>query len=429
MLELTSPARLHAASIPVLRFIAGLALALLFTAAASSQAAPARVRLGVDVLLSDRLDLIRSRRIGLITNPTGMTSGHESTIDALFRTPGVTLAALFGPEHGVRGAADAGESVDNAVDAATGVPVYSLYGRSKKPEPAVLAGLDLLIYDIQDIGSRAYTYIYTMALCMEAARDAGIPFIVLDRPNPLGGELIEGPVLDPRFKSFIGLYPIPYIYGMTVGELARLFNEEYGIHCNLTVVPMDGWRRSMRFEESGVMWVPTSPHIPYPMSVWYCAITGCIGELHQVNVGIGMPAPFEYIGAEWIRASELAAELNRRKIPGIFFRPVHYKPFYSNHEGLELEGVQIHILDRDVCRPMAAQIQILAALQQLYPGHNIYATSRIDMFNKAMGTDQVQAQILAGRTAADIIASWQTALTQFVALRAKYLIYPEARRL
>lgn len=429
MLDLISPVRPSAAGVTAFARIAGLVFALVLMAAVVSLAAPAKVRLGIDVLLSDRLDLIRGRRIGLITNPTGLTSGHESTIDALFRTPGVTLAALFGPEHGVRGAADAGESVDNAVDAVTGVPVYSLYGRTQKPSTAMLAGLDLLIYDIQDIGSRAYTYIYTMALCMEAAREAGIPFIVLDRPNPLGGELIEGPVLDPHFKSFIGLYPIPYVYGMTVGELAQLFNAEYGIHCNLTVVPMDGWRRSMRFEETGVMWVPTSPHIPYPMSVWHCATTGCIGELQQVNVGIGMPAPFEYIGAEWIRATRLAEELNRRKIPGIFFRPLHYKPFYSSHKGLELEGVQIHILDRDVYRPMAAQIQILETLHKLYPEQDIYATPRVDMFNKAMGTDQVQAQILAGRSAAEIIASWQPALSQFATLRARYLIYPEARRL
>ncbi len=392
-------------------------------ASACTAAQPAKVKLGVDVLLSEKLGIIQGKRLGLITNATGLTSTHEATIDALAKAPGARLVALYGPEHGVRGDAEAGASVDSYVDEKSGIKVFSLYGKTNKPTREMLEGVEVLLYDIQDIGSRAYTYIYTMAYGMEAARENNIPFIVLDRPNPLGGELMEGPVLDPKFKSFIGLYPIPYVYGMTVGELAQLFNKEFGINCDLTVVPMAGWKRSMRFEETGVMWVPTSPHIPYPMTTWYCATVGCLGELQQVNEGVGMPAPFEFIGAEWIKADALAQELNRRKIPGVFFRPLHYRPFYGNFKGQNLQGVQIHILDREAFRPMITQIHILSALHALYPEKNIYDTQRVGMFNKAMGTDQVQQQISSGASAGEIVASWQPSMKQFEKMRQKYLLY------
>lgn len=381
------------------------------------------VRLGIDVLLAEKKSLVQDKRIGLITNPTGLTSAHQSSIDALHALPDARLTALFGPEHGVRGDADAGEHVGSHVDEKTGVQVFSLYGRDNKPTARMLEQVDVLIYDIQDIGSRAYTYIYTMALAMEAAREKGIPFLVLDRPNPLGGLLMEGPVLDIRFKSFIGLYPIPYIYGMTVGELAQYFNKEFGINCDLTVVPMSGWQRQMRFADTGVMWVPTSPHIPYPITVWSCATTGCIGELHQVCEGVGMPGPFDYIGAPWMQADELARELNGRAIPGVFFRPLHFKPFYGNFKGIDLQGVQIHIVDVNAFRPMFTQIHILCALHKLYPEKDIYDTNRIDMFRKAMGTDQVEKQIKAGWTAEKIVDSWHADLEKFRQTREKYLIY------
>jgi uncharacterized protein YbbC (DUF1343 family) len=405
-----------------------LVCAILLVVAVPLFAGDGPVRLGIDVLLNEKLDLIQGKRLGLITNATGLTSAHESTIDALIKAPGIRLVALFGPEHGVRGDVEAGVAIDSYSDPKTGITVFSLYGSTSKPTPEMLRGVDLLLYDIQDIGSRAYTYIYTMARAMEAARENHIPFIVLDRPNPLGGNLVEGPVLDPRYSSGIGLYPIPYVYGMTVGELARLFNMEFGIGCELTVVPMTGWRRDMYFEETGIMWVPTSPHIPQVLSVWYCAAVGCLGELHQVDVGVGMPGPFEYIGAEWVRADELADELNSRHIPGLFFRPLHYKPFYGTFKGVGLQGVQIHLLDRSAFKPMAAQIHILAALQKLYPDKNIYDTRRLDMFQKAMGTDQVHKQILAGKSVDAILASWQAGLKSFAALRQKYLLYPQEAR-
>ncbi len=384
---------------------------------------PPAIKLGVDVLLSERLDLIRHHRVGLITNPTGLTSDYRSTIDALKGQPQVQLTALFGPEHGVRGDVPAGEHVQNYIDPKTGVQVFSLYGRQNKPTPEMLRDVDVLLYDIQDIGSRAYTYIYTMALAMEAARENNKPFIVLDRPNPLGGHLVEGPVLDPAFKSFIGLFPIPYVYGMTVGELAQLFNNEFGIHCDLTVIPMKGWRRDMSFNDTGLIWVPTSPHVPHFATCYYIAATGCIGELGTINEGVGYPMPFELIGAPWINAELLAKELNGRELPGVLFRPLNYRPYYGAFKEKTIPGIQIHIRDHRTFQPMRTQIHILHALRTLFPEQDFFATRRITSFNHAMGTDLIQKQLSQGLTADEIVANWQKDLEAFAKIRIKYLLY------
>lgn len=388
-----------------------------------SQVKENKIRLGVDVLLSDKLDLIRGKQVGLITNPTGTTSSLQTTIDALNACAYLKLVALYGPEHGVRGDVEGGKKIESYSDEKTGVKVWSLYGKQYKPTKEMLAGVDVLIYDIQDIGSRAYTYIYTMAYGMEAAKENNIPFIVLDRPNPLGGELVEGPVLDPAFKSFIGLYPIPYIYGMTVGELAQFFNKEFAILCNLTIVPMSGWNRKMYFKDTGVMWVPTSPHVPQENTPWFVAATGCIGELGTINEGVGYPLPFELIGAPWINADELAKELNQHGLPGVFFRPTFYRPFYGSLKEKSVQGVQIHILDTKKAQPMRIQLHIIEALRKLYPEQNFFDTPRISSFNRAMGTDRVQQELAAGCTAEEIIDSWQPGLTQFMQDRKKYLLY------
>jgi len=357
------------------------------------------VKPGVEVLLEEHLDLLKGKRVGLITNPSGVNSHMESTVDLLYNHPDIDLVALFGPEHGVRGDVTAGYKVDDFVDPKTGVPVYSLYGKTRKPTPEMLADVDVLIYDIQDIGSRAYTYIYTMALSMEAAAEQGKQFIVLDRPNPLGGNLVEGPVLDPEFSSFIGLYPIPFVYGLTVGELAQLFNTEFGINADLTVVPLKNWRRDMTGDETGLEWVITSPHIPHSKTALFCAATGCIGELHTVDIGIGYTLPFELIGEEWINADELSAELNSYRLPGVYFRPIHYKPYYFTREGTQLQGVQIHITDVGKFEPMTTQIYILCAIRKLYPEQPIFETQRTGMFDKAMGTDRVRREIREGKPA------------------------------
>lgn len=383
----------------------------------------AQVKPGVEVLLTEQLDLIKGKRVGLITNPTGVTSQLVSTIDALSAQPGVTLAALFGPEHGVRGDIFAGEYVADTIDTRTGVPVYSLYGKNRAPTPEMLKDIEVLIYDIQDIGSRAYTYIYTMALSMQAAARQGIPFIVLDRPNPLGGDLIEGPVLEENFKSFIGLYPIPYIYGLTVGELAQYFNQEYQFGTQLTVVPMRGWRRYMMFAETGLPWVPTSPHVPHAQTVYHIAATGCMGELSAVNEGVGYTLPFELIGHTWIDGAKLAAALNAEKLPGVLFRPLHYRPYYFGHKDMPLSGVQMHIVAPQIFRPMLTQLYILATLYKLYPEQNIFNPARVKSFDQAMGTDSVRLRLLRGDSPATIYLSWEPALKEYRAKRERYLLY------
>ena len=384
---------------------------------------PSSVKPGIDVLIEKQRNLIDGKRLGLITNPTGITSQFKSTIDALNEVPGAKLIALFGPEHGVRGDIPGGERIATYKDKKTGITVYSLYGETYKPTPEMMKDLDVLLYDIQDIGSRAYTYIYTMAYGMEAAREANIPFIVLDRPNPLGGNRVEGNVLDPKFKSFIGMYPIPYIYGMTVGELAQLFNKEFDINCDLTVVPLEGWQRDMTYEDTGLMWVPTSPHVPHAVISYFVAAIGCIGELGTVSEGVGTPSPFELIGAPWIDGDKLAEELNSIDLPGVYFRPTYFRPFYLRFIKEQCGGIQIHILDKISFEPAAAQVHILTAIKKLFPDKNIFDTPRISSFDKAFGTDEVRKAVLRGDSAEMIIASWQEQLEKFKKVREKYLMY------
>lgn len=396
---------------------------LLFLAAYSQSNKNKLVKPGIDVLLEDKIDLLKDKRVGLITNPTGVTSELTSTIDALNEHHDIDLVALFGPEHGVRGDVMAGEKIGHYIDSKTGIPVYSLYGKTRKPTKDMLRNIDVLIYDIQDIGSRAYTYIYTMAYAMEAAKENNVTFFVLDRPNPLGGELIEGPVLEPEFSSFIGLYPIPYIYGLTVGELALLFNEEFDINCKLTVVPMKGWERSMTFDDTGLIWVPTSPHIPHSDSPFYCATTGNIGELHSIDNGVGYTMPFELIGEEWIDGNEFAKELNGYNLPGVYFRPLYYKPYYFTNKDRQLQGVQIYITDFESYSPMKTQIYILTTLKKLYPEVDFFNTPRVSMFDKAMGTDKIRIQIDRSISADKIISSWDKDLKEFINLSKKYHLY------
>lgn len=384
---------------------------------------PNQVLPGIDILMSGQTGFLKGKRVGLITNQSGVNVALQSTVDLLHEHPDINLVALFGPEHGVRGDVTAGVKVDDFRDPGTGIPVYSLYGKNRKPTREMLAQLDVLIYDIQDIGSRAYTYIYTMALSMQAAAEQGKQFIVLDRPNPLGGNLVEGPVLEMKFSSGIGLYPIPFVYGMTVGELAQLFNQEFDIHADLTVIPMKHWERDMIGDETGLEWVITSPHIPHAKTALFCAATGCIGELHTVDIGIGYTLPFELIGEAWINPDELSRELNSYRLPGVFFRPMHYKPYYYTRQGVQLQGVQIHITDAKCFRPMKTQLSVLQAIQKLYPEQPIYDTGRIGMFLKAMGTDKVHLQILDGKSADEIMGQWQDQLAEFKEIREKYLLY------
>lgn len=381
------------------------------------------VKPGIDVLLEERLDLIQGKRVGLITNPTAITSEMESDITALYQEPGVELKALFGPEHGVRGDTPAGAKVGTYRDPDTGVPVYSLYGKTRKPTPKMLDSLDILLFDIQDVGIRPYTYVYTMAYAMEAAKEKGIPFIVLDRPNPLGGLLVEGPVLDEAFKSFIGLYPIPYVHGMTIGELAMLFNNAFGIGTDLTVVKMEGWKRNMLFEDTGLLWIPTSPHVPHSDTPFFLAAAGGFGELGTISEGVGTPTPFELVGAPWISASKLADALNSAKLPGVYFRPLTFHQYYAHFSGKNCSGVQIHILNKRRFQPIRTQITILSTLYKLYPHAGIFDSERAKSFYRAMGTDKIQREIEAGWTIEQILNEYKPELFKFLQLRKKFLLY------
>lgn len=309
-----------------------------------------QVKTGIDVLRERGFEPLRGKRVGLITNPTGVDSRLRSTIDILHAAAGVQLVALYGPEHGVRGEYPAGELIDNKIDPTTGIPMFSLYGRTRKPTPEMLKGVDVLVYDIQDIGSRSYTYISTLGLAMEAAAENNIEFVVLDRPNPLGGLKFEGPLVEPAFISFVSQFPIPYVHGFTVGELARFLNEELmlanGVKCKLTVIEMEGWNRSMLFEDTGLQWVPSSPHIPHAHSAYYYPVSGILGELHVINIGVGYTLPFQTFAIDWVtNAGELTRRLNLLQIPGVIFRPTHYRAYYTDMKDKMLHGVQVHLTD------------------------------------------------------------------------------------
>lgn len=398
-----------------------------------SLAAPARaeVRAGVDVLLADGASLLKGKRVALITHPAAVTRDLEATADALFRTPGVTLAALMGPEHGIRGAAYAGEKVADERDAKTNLPVYSLYGKSAKPTPQMLQGVDALVYDVQDIGARSYTYISTLALAMEAAADAHIPLVVLDRPDPAGGRRVEGP-LPPRgwTKSFVNFLPVPYVYGMTPGELAQMINGEGwlpgGKKCRLQVVKLEGWSRDMLFSETGRAWVPTSPHVPRADTSLFYAATGIVGELMSLNEGVGYPQPFELLGAPWIDGDKLADALNALKLPGLAFRALAYKPFYGTHKGELCRGVQIHLLDPKAAPWTAIQFHALEALRALYPDHSVFADAKpegLAGFDRTFGGPQVRQWLESGKPVKDLLAQWQKDDDAFLKRREKYLLY------
>lgn len=387
------------------------------------------VETGIDVLIADGFRPLIGKRVGLITNPTGVTADLRSTVDVLAGADRVDLVALYGPEHGVRGDIHAGDRIDDARDPATGLPVYSLYGRTRKPTPEMLAGLDVLVYDIQDIGSRSYTYISTMAYAMEAAAENGIAFVVLDRPNPLTGNRIEGRPLDLRFKSFVGFFPIPYIYGMTCGELARMINDEGwlagGVSCDLTVIAMRGWRRDMWFEDTGLPWVLTSPHIPRADVSLFYAATGIMGELQVITEGVGYTLPFELAGGPFIRdAGAFADALNARRLPGVRFRPMYFRPYYIDRiRGQECGAVQIYITDRDRAELTTIQFHVMDVVRRMYPDVELFGSRRDDMFDKVSGTDQIRKMFLSNAPLDRILAFWNDVGDDFTARRARYLLY------
>jgi len=388
------------------------------------------VETGLDVLVRDNFRILKGKKVGLITNPTGVDRNLRSAVDILFNAPGVNLTALYGPEHGVRGEFTAGEIIGSAKDPATGLPVFSLYGETRKPSKEMLRGIDILVYDIQDIGSRSYTYISTLGLAMEAAAENNIPFVVLDRPNPLGGIRMEGPLVQPGFFSFVSQYPIPYIHGLTVGELAGYLNEEgllrNGIKCRLEVIKMKGWKREMIFVETGLPWVQSSPHIPHSQTALFYPATGILGELYTVSIGVGYTLPFQLFAAEWINADSLAASLNSLSLPGVKFRPVHFKPYYSVSQGKMIHGVQIHLKDPQIAPLTLLQFYFLQEAHKLWPDKDVFSLcdpSRLEMFDKVCGTDKIRTEFLKTWQVRSILDLFYKDIPAFRKKAERYFLY------
>lgn len=400
---------------------------------------------GIEVLLASRLDLLRGRRVGLVTNPTAVDARLRSSAELLRAHPEVNLVALYGPEHGVRGDAQAGEYVPFYRDPHLGLPVFSLYGETQRPpadmltridaymreydtrhdgktvEPRMLESIEVMVFDLQDVGTRVYTYVATMAYAMQAAAEAGIPFVVLDRPNPITGAALEGPVLRfPEYSSFIGLYPVPLRHGMTAGELARLFNARFLPRpADLTVVPMAGWRRGDWFEATGLPWVLPSPNLPsvdaavvYPGQVML--------EGTNLSEGRGTTRPFELCGAPWLDGYVLARDLNALDLPGVRFREAWFTPTFSKFAGQRCGGVQLHVRDREAFRPVLTTIALLAEVRRLGGDRLEF---HADYFDRVLGQPSVREGLLAGVPAAVLAAEWAPELRAFAALRTEYLLY------
>ena len=385
---------------------------------------------GITVLQRDGFRQLDGMRVGLITNPTGVDNSLKSTIDILAEAPNVRLTALFAPEHGVRGDHVAGATVTNSTDPKTGVPVYSLHGKNLKPTPEMLQNVDVLVYDIQDIGTRSYTYISTMGLAMEAAAQNNKKFMVLDRPNPLGGNKMEGNIAEQGYFSFVSRYPIPYIYGLTPGELARYLNGEgllkSGMKVDLTVIPMTGWHRSMTFADTGMPWVLPSPHIPDPSTVLLYPATGIMGELDYVSIGVGYTLPFKLAGATWIDAQKLSDRLTALKIPGVEFRPIHYKPFYAIFKGENLHGVEVYVRDASAAPLTLIQFYIMQELAALYPSQKAFSKAtpaRLAMFDKVCGSSKVRELFGKNYKVRDMEDFWNKDIEAFKARAEIYMLY------
>lgn len=406
---------------------------------------PGSTKLGIDALFESHLDLFRGKKVGLITNPSGINSRLVSTADLFAKSGDIDLVALYGPEHGVRGNAQAGEYVPFFTDARYGLPVFSLYGQSMKPEAGMLRdidaymrsfdttavgkapdgemvrGIDIMVYDIQDVGSRVYTYVSTMAYAMQACAESGIPFVVLDRPNPINGVDIEGTILDyPASSSPVGLYPVPARHGMTVGELARLFNDRFlSPKADLTVIPMKNWARAFWYDETGLPWVYPSPNMPtldtatvYPGLVYL--------EGTNVSEGRGTTRPFELLGAPWIDGALLTQRLNGLALPGVLFREAWFTPSFSKHQGRLCGGTQVHVTDRSKFRSVATLLSVVKTLRNEYPGQFRFYP---EYFDKVMGGPRVREALEKGRSTEEILTGMEAGLEEFRALRKPYLLY------
>lgn len=392
------------------------------------QAQKIRIKTGIEVLKEQNFKCLEGKRVGLITNPTGVDNRLKSTIDILHEAPNVNLVALFAPEHGVRGNEYAGDKVSDASDAATGLPVFSLYGKTRKATPEMLKDVDVLVYDIQDIGCRSYTYISTMGLAMEAAAENGKEFIVLDRPNPLGGLRIEGNLTEDDCISFVSRFKIPYLYGLTCGELAMMLNGEKMLNaqCRLHVVKMKGWKRKMDYAQTGLPWVPASPHIPHARSAVFYPVSGIVGELGYVSIGVGYTIPFEMFAMPWAKAEALAGRLNALNVPGVLFRPIVLKPFYSVGKGELLQGVQVFIVDLRKAPLSEIQFLVMQEMAALYPDRAVFDHAdkgRFRMFDQVSGSTRIRERFALRNRWEDVRDYWYKDVDSFRKTSRTYYLY------
>ena len=395
-----------------------LLLALLALATAPQQT----VTPGVEQFIAEVPAVVRGKRVGLITNHTGVDSRGVSTIDLVFASRDVKLVALFGPEHGIRGTAADGAKISSAVDRKTGLPVFSLYGDVRRPTPRMLSNVEALLFDIQDIGARPYTYISTMGLAMRAAKEKGIPFVVFDRPNPIGGHIVEGSILDTAFRSFTGMYPIALRHGMTIGELARMFNDRFGIGAELIVIPMRGWKRTMWFDETGLPWVNPSPNIRrletaihYPGTVFI--------EATNLSEGRGTDHPLEQAGAPWLRARAVADSLNAMRLPGVRFEATRFRSVRgtAKYGGVTIPAVRFVITDREAYRPVRTTLRFIELVRRMHP-RNFRWQERGAGVDRLAGTDALRKAIADGRLQ-KLLDGWETEAAEFVKLRQDFLLY------
>jgi len=383
-----------------------------------------KVRCGLDVLIDQQLEVIRGRRIGLVVNHSSVTRQLEHAVEALM-TLGINVTALFAPEHGARGEVPAGRPVPNGTDACTGLPIYSLYGETTKPTPEMLRGLDALVFDVQDVGARFYTFISTMYYAMQACAQNNVTFIVLDRPNPITGQVAEGNILEKQFASFVGVHPIPIRHGMTIGELANMFNGELNVLCDLKIVTMTGWKRAMYFDETELAWVPPSPNIPTPdTALVYSGM--CFLEGTNVSEGRGTTKPFELFGAPWVDAYQLAESLNALDLPGVRFRPAHFIPTTSKFAQEMCNGVQIHVRERKAFQPISTALHVMKTLHQMYPDLLQFLPAGKSgklFFDLLAGTDKTRLGLLAGSPVSEIVGLWNYDLGAFREMSRRYFIY------
>ncbi|MBU6383470.1 MAG: DUF1343 domain-containing protein [Verrucomicrobia bacterium] len=398
--------------------------AILFLIFCLEFVAHASVWPGVDVFFEDEhVASLEGKRVALLTNHTGIDRNMRPTLSRLKER--VNLTVLFSPEHGLKGQHYAWDSVAHGNE--LGIPVYSLHGETRRPKPEMLENLDVVIYDIQCTGVRAYTYPTTLFYMMEEAAKHGIEVIVFDRPNPINGLIVDGPMLEEKWRSFIGYINIPYCHGMTIGELAQFFNEEYKVGCKLKVIPMKGWNRSMSFRDTGLAWIPPSPNVPEPDTPYFCPSTGILGELGILNIGIGFTLPFKVVGAPWIHSQDFADKLNAQKLPGVYFQPYTFRPFWGLYKGLDCQGILIHITNPKIYKPLAVQFLILGILKSLYPqefSKRLAESTKKDLFCKANGTDKVYDLLVNEKYPAwKLIELHKQERDAFLEVRKKYLLY------